>query len=594
MLCQLLIPLVLVFAPSIVCAQEPEDLLPVGTQVYLRWDGVDAHREAYAKTAMGKMLAGDTGKFLNNVIGLLQDNLGALVTVEQLLKGSSPARLMKLQNDAAQAPKLVAQLTSHGFILAGNLRKLEPIEVQFSLILPNAGSEPGPLFGVLGLAAGLAEGEAKDEKIEGVNVRHWSVEGVNISSWVAGKHVILTVGTDSPAECVKRANAKDARLSSNPLFQRAKGFSQFETAGRAFIDVTGLVKEAKARGEDVGKLIDDLGLDGVKSVVLYSGFDGDADRGLIEADLAGTRKGLLKIVDGKTFTLADAPPLPQDVTSWSMTRFEATTFYDVALATAENLSKLIPVDDLPKAREVAKQADELLDVDLRNELLGALGDQFVMYSSPADGPLSLGQVFLFQVNDAPKLQAALNKAIKGMGRLTGLDLGINKRDYHGAELREVHVRQQGFFFMPTYTVHKGWLAVSYFPQPVQGFVQRANGQLPTWSPDERTRQALEKLPKDFISVSVTDPRPTVKQVLSVAPMIAALVKSLTPDLKLDVGSVPNSHEATRHLFPNVSVVTVRDNMLRVETRASLALPVDLSGIDSYILFALFAFSRFAF
>jgi hypothetical protein len=277
-----------------------------------------------------------------------------------------------------------------------------------------------------------------------------------------------------------------------------------------------------------------------------------------------------------------------------MTRFDATTFYDIALLTAENITKLAAPDEFPKVREFAKQADDLLDVQVRDELLGALGERFAMYSSPSDGVLSLGQVFLFQVKDAGKLQEALNKAIKGIGRLSGVDLGINKREYHGAELREVQVRMEGFFLMPTYTVHKGWLAVSFFPQPVQGFVLRANGNLPRWKPDERTQEALDKLPKEFISVSVTDPRPSVRQVLAMAPIVAGLVKSLTPDLKLDVGTVPNGHEATRHLFPNVSVVSIKDNYIRIEGRASLALPLDISGIEGYAIFGLFTFARFGF
>src|SRR5262249_468830 len=399
--------------------------------------------------------------------------------------------------------------------------------------------------------------------------RHWDIEGIHFNSWAAGKHLVLTFGTDAPAVVVKRAAAKDARLTSNPLYSRVAAFKQFETAARAFVDVDALVKQAHGRGKDTVKLLDDLGLGEVKSVVLYSGFDGDADRGLIEADLTGARKGLMKMMDGKPFTLTDAPPLPHEVTSWSMTRFEAVTFYDLALLTTENVVRLISADDLPKVREFTKQADELLDVDLRNELLAALGDRFAMYSSPAEGPLNLGQVFLFQVKDEKKLQTALNKAIKGLGRLGGTDLSITKRDYQGAELREVQVRQQGFFFVPTYTVYKGWLAVSYFPHPVQGFVGRANGDLPTWKPDARTQMAFEKLPKEFVSVSVTDPRPTIKHVLSLGPLIAGLVKSFTPDLKLDVGSLPNSHEATRHLFPNVSVVSMKDNVLRLEGRSSL-------------------------
>ena len=48
--------------------QEPENLLPAGAQVYLRWDGVDAHRQAYSQTALGKMLQGDSGRFFPTFI----------------------------------------------------------------------------------------------------------------------------------------------------------------------------------------------------------------------------------------------------------------------------------------------------------------------------------------------------------------------------------------------------------------------------------------------------------------------------------------------------------------------------------------------
>jgi hypothetical protein len=159
-------------------------------------------------------------------------------------------------------------------------------------------------------------------------------------------------------------------------------------------------------------------------------------------------------------------------------------------------------------------------------------------------------------------------------------------------LHEVHVRQQGFFFVPTYAVHKGWLAVGYFPQGVQGYILRANGELPAWKPDESTREALGKLPKEFLSVSVSDPRPTVNQVLALAPLVTGLINSLVPESKFEVGLLPNAHEVSRHLFPNVSVVSTRGDTLRLETRASLALPLDLSNADSLIALQLLAALRF--
>jgi hypothetical protein len=239
-------------------------------------------------------------------------------------------------------------------------------------------------------------------------------------------------------------------------------------------------------------------------------------------------------------------------------------------------------------------ADQALGVNLRNDLLGSLGGQFATYTSPSEGPLWLGQAFLFKVKDAKKLQETLDQIVKGIGKATGADISVKKKKYHGVELSMVEFRKEGFIFVPTYAIHKDWLIVSYFPQQVQGYIQRATGDLPAWQPESSTTAALEKLPKEFVSISVSDPRPSVKQILSLAPLAGGAINSFVKESKFDVSTIPNAQEATRHLFPNVSVVSDDGKTLRMETRASLALPFDLTGIDTYALFfaVTFAFRGF--
>src|SRR5947208_2104761 len=38
---------------------QPESLIPATAQVYVRWDGIAAHREQYAQTAIGQLLTHD-------------------------------------------------------------------------------------------------------------------------------------------------------------------------------------------------------------------------------------------------------------------------------------------------------------------------------------------------------------------------------------------------------------------------------------------------------------------------------------------------------------------------------------------------------
>ena len=514
--------LLLLLVPALVRAEEtPEQLLPATTQVYLRWDGVDAHRAAYEKSALGQMMKGDTGGFVADLYGQLQDGLSALLTVDQLLGGVAPDKLAKMQADAAEASKLLSLLTKNGFIFAAEVRDIEGPQWQVTLILPDAGPKPEPLFGALRLVAALNKLPVKEAKADGVTAASINAGPVYAAWWQEGNNAVVAVGPDKPEDVLKRLHGQrpGARLDANPLFKRLKAFDKFETSARAFVDAASFVKLAGTRGKEFEKLMKDLGLDGLKSMVFYSGFDGEAERGLVEWDMPGPRKGLLTLLNGKPFTLADVPPLPPDAISWSMTNFDTGDFYDTALKAAEDVAAVAAPEQVPAIAGYAKVADEALGVDLRKDLLDSLGDKVVFYNSPSEGPLSLGQTVMVKVKDAKKLQESLDQSVKGLGKAHGADVTLKKKTYHGVEMREVHVTQQGFLFVPSYVIYKDWLVIAPFPQQVQGYILRAKGDLAAWKPNQRVRKSLEELPKEFISVSYSDPRPSVKEILSIAPLI---------------------------------------------------------------------------
>jgi hypothetical protein len=582
---------VLLLLPALSSAAEdvPERLLPASTQVYLRWDGVDAHKAAYGKTSLGRMMKGDTGAFISGVFDKLQTGSAALLTVETLRRGLEPKALKKMQTDAKAASKLFAELGKHGFILAAQLRQLGPPQGDLFLILPGMGEDPDPFFGALRLAIGLGGGEIKQRMIAGRSVASLELPPLNLAWWVEGKHAVLALSTDNPNAIVKSVTSRERTLTDQSLFQRVATFKKFETNARAFVDVSAFIKMKVPRGKEVSKLLDDLGVAGLRSLVLYSGFEGRAKRGLIEWDMSGPRKGLMTLLSGKPFRLSDVPPLPPDVVNWSMSNLDTAALYDTAYKAAEQIVKLVSPEDLPKIKEFTKQVNDLLGVDLRKDLLGSLGDRFVSYTSPADGPLFFGLTLLFKVKDAGKLEGSLEQIIKNLGAASGKQVRIKKRDYRGAVIREVYVQEQGFIFVPTYTIHKDWLVLSLYPQPVQGFVQRSKGELTAWKPSEQTKSLLSKVPSEFVSITYSDPRPSLRQLMSIAPLIAGIVSSFNPSLNFDVGSLPTTQEVTKHLFPNIAVTSDDGEMLRQDSLDSLALPFDLAGSDAYSLFIAFGF-----
>ena len=593
---RLVFSLLVFLLPGIVRAQAPEQLLPATTQLYVRWDGVEAHRAAYDKTALGKMMKGDTGNFVTKTFAQVQDGLGSLLTVEQLLGGVAPEKLQKLQADAKETANLLPLLGKNGFIFAVEVRGIEPPAGQITIILPDAGDKPAPLFGALTLVAGLNKVEVKEIKVGAKTVYTINLQFVHLAWWVEGKHAVLALGTDDAKTMAERMDpaTKEERLATSPLFKRLNDFNKFETSARAYVDVESVVKMASKRNKETAKLLDDLGLNGLKGLVFYSGFEGDAERGLVEWDIPGPRKGLLSVFAGKTFTLADVPPLPPDVVSWSMMNFDYAHFYDVSYEAVEAVVGLINPEALPEVKEFPKKVNEFIGIDLRKDLLGSLGGQFVVYNSPSEGPLNLGQTIMIKVKDAKKAQESLDQIIKALAKQGASEVRIKKHTYMGAEVREVHVKQPGFIFVPTYTIQNDWLVVSLFPQAVHGYLARAKGELKAWKPSERVTKMLDQMPKEFTSISYSDPVPGIKQLLSIAPLIGGLVNSFSPETNFDVSSLPNAQEATRHLFPNVSITSDDGKTLRQETRASLSLPLDVTGIDVYALFLFGALGRFAF
>ena len=84
-------------------ATPPERLLPASAQVYLRWDGVAAHREQYAQTALGQLLTRDLAPLRKELLDLYPKLLRSELTEKKLLDGMPPDRLAKIHASVAES-----------------------------------------------------------------------------------------------------------------------------------------------------------------------------------------------------------------------------------------------------------------------------------------------------------------------------------------------------------------------------------------------------------------------------------------------------------------------------------------------------------
>src|SRR5438132_11028980 len=113
----------LLIYPALALGQEvPERVLSDKTQVYLRWDGLEAHRAAFDKTALAQIMKGDMGQFVSEVGKQMKEKIQGALSIGQILGGIPPDLVEQIQTDGAEASKLLEIIGQHGMILGIEVR----------------------------------------------------------------------------------------------------------------------------------------------------------------------------------------------------------------------------------------------------------------------------------------------------------------------------------------------------------------------------------------------------------------------------------------------------------------------------------------
>lgn len=433
--------------------------------------------------------------------------------------------------------------------------------------------------------------------------------------WAEGKHVVVYVGTMKPEKVAAEvaANAAKGGVTKHPLFARCTAKPAFASVARGFADTGRVVSMAKSLlGPFVPGLntrLDDLGFGNLKAVLFNAGYDGREFRAVWDFDLPGDRKGFAKILKRDAIGLADLPPLPADVSRFLAARVDPKAIYESGLTLVEALAPTEADADDRAARtpeairarrgELAREFDKLLGVSVADDVLPCLGDKVVIYQSPNEGLSVFGTVVCVSLKDAAKAKGVADRVHAGIENALGAPVKVRKKMLRGVEIRELYSRGFGFV-TPAYAIVGDWLVVSIYPQGVQGFVLRAKGDLPAWKPDADTAARLAKLPKDGCVLQYCDPATTAKNLCVIGPLFLGTIglrdafgdPGETDFDPLDLGLIPNGHELSKHLFPNLTVTRDDGKTVRVEVNESLSVPLEVLGLESLIFAGFLGFNLF--
>ncbi|AWM41682.1 hypothetical protein GobsT_72330 [Gemmata obscuriglobus] len=627
-------------APARGSDDAPETLLAPTTQLYARWDGVSAHNEAYKKSVWGPVMAGPTG---DNVRALLAKGprlFGSSLVADPLLSGRDPGELKANLADLKAVDKLVDLLADRGVIVAAEVREPAPSlkgvgsaltgllggkapkadalvpDAHLLVIVPGAADKAGALNGAVRLLMRLGENKVEAFAAKGRTGYRFVLpkEGAPpfplfAAWWGEGAHFVFYAGTRAPEAVMDEftANAAKGGLTASPLYQRAAKLGEFESVARGFVDTGRVVGLAKSfAGPFVPGLNDRLngvGLGSLKAVVFSSGFDGKESRAVYELDTPGERKGFARALKNEPLGLNDLPPMPPDVSRFSALRLDPAATYDAGLSLVEFLKAggafgvegdkkgLVPA----RKEYLASEADKFLGVRVRDDIIPHLGDKLVLFQSPTEGLSLFGQVVCVSCKDPAKIKAATDNIQRALEGIANSPIKVRKKVLKGVEVREFYARGFGVV-TPTYAIVGEWLVVGGHPQAVQGFVLRAKGALDKWAPDAETAKRLAKLSQDGCGLQFCNPKSTTQNLCCVGPMFLSTLElrnrfreNNESDFDpIDVGLVPNAHELSRHLFPNLTVTRNDGKTIRIETNESFSLPLEFLGLEPLALAAVSA------
>jgi hypothetical protein len=583
----------------------PERLLFAGTQVYVRWDGVAAHREAYAQTVVGQLLADDLAPLAASLMEQFPRLLQSELVDVKLLDGAAPEALVRMQADVVDAGKSLDVVIRHGAVFGlevaplpnllqlaagaaqmalkkGNTDGGNPLipPVRGTLIVPGAAKHTKPLLSLVRLAARANDLDVTEQTVAGRSLLHVKAGVFRVLAWTEGDHFIVMTTNDTPAAVIARLDGNEPRLDTAPLYKRLAEFVPFRTDFRAFLDVQSFVRMGRTIlafvDPESNRRIEALGLADVKHVMYATGFEGPVRREVAELSLAAERRGLLRLVGREPLRWDELPPLPPDADKWSAHRIDPQAAYDVLLAL---LDMARTGDEGPAKETAAETLDKTLGITAKSELFDLLGSVFVTYHPPTEGGLMLGQVVAIQVKDGERVLQSLDQIVQG---LVGNDVRLKRRPFLDADIRELTFGGEGRIVTPSYVVYKNWLVASMYPQPVQGFIHRAAGKSPHWQTAERV--ALIPPAKNCTSWAYNDPRAGAQQLLTFGPIVVAAAQMGTEEPTIDVGTIPSGSVLMQRLKPNVTTMSDDGTTIRWDTRGGLLLFGDAIGVDPLMLF----------
>jgi hypothetical protein len=531
-------------------AVSPEECFSADTVAYFRFDGVGAHQDLWEKTAAYRALV----------------KSGLAESLDKWL-----AAICEREPKAAIGRRFLWQVLEKG-ISIGVVPPEDPhsADVELTVVLHGGADLQQDLAELIPpeLDAAREELERNGTTITRTIVMLPGVENGALTWWAEGAHLVITAGVDANA-ALAVLDGKKPSITTQPAWKRRNSLDTGEVlTGVAWIDVQRIIEKYRdveipdgPHGEAVrvGDILEMLGVDNLTEIIGKQGYDGKVCVSEVDILHDGPRRGLMKLYAGLPMTLESLPPLPEYCTSVVAMSMDSLEAYDAIIAVVrEFMDKFeLPDEVRQEFEEGLAQADDAVGGSLRDDVLANLGPAHAFFNDPTNGIAGFGFGYALQVRQADQLRDVLHVLLEQIPEPANQnEPRLTRTEKDGREF--VSFGQPGVPFFPTLTIDDEWLIVGMSPQTVEAFLERRAGELDKWSPSEEHQAQLDKLPKEFSSLTITDPREMIRAAGQYLPFVQAAMASSPETAGFPMFDLPSVERIAKPLFPSVHVATVDD------------------------------------
>lgn len=456
--------------------------------------------------------------------------------------------------------------------------------------------------GALAMQTGMAPTPAEVDGLDVFSLQIDPEDPMGLHYCFSGSNFVLGTLANDVAGVANRMNSEESTgLSGTSSFQSNAqridfGGAEFEMFFRPGPGLDFLLQGldvAAAMAPDfpeeidiagVRRVVDALGLRSVDSMSMTSRYvGGTAVTEVYTASPMQNRKGLFA-GGSNTVDLNTLRWIPKDAVSFSLGSVDVQGFYNTLMNGVEAYAP--GMGDM--ARDMMAQMEEQIGLSIENDLFGAFGQNYAMWSMPFAGMAAQPEVVV--IADMNNQEGFMN-SLRTLEQLSEGALSLNPIKRSGLDLFQLRLEidmgsdalpipiNPADFFTPTFGFKEGKIVMALSSGDVKNALRRmdrdddANGDIRS-NPEFARYIESHIQGNSFESLSFTDHKSSVGGMYQLVASLMAFVP-MTPDIPIDPALLPEPSTVTKHMFGGLDYTQSDENGWRSVSIGPFGMELDV-------------------